>query len=407
MSTDDFDWSGMITNAAYAVVILIVTWILAKIVKSLLTKVLSKVSFLNKQTDGPPLATSLGSIGSLVVWLFGLIAILNLFKLNGAVTPIQGMLDDILGALPKILAAGLIFFIGFVLAKIVRELVVTALQAARVDRFADKLNAKASSELNGTNQAAAQGGSREGASVAGAAQGDGNQLKISTIVGQVLFVVVLAVVSIAAFDALGIKAISEPATEMLQKILDAIPLILGAGILLGIGVIIAKIVGQLLEQVLRGFGVQRAVEGIGIETQGRDVAAIGAKVAQVAIVLFFGIAATKMLNFPEITNILNTVLSLGGRVLFGAVVIAVGVVIANLIAKTVGEGQTATIVKFATIGLFAAMGLKYMGLADSVVNLAFGAVVVGAAAAAALAFGLGGRDAAARQLEKIQNQSKS
>ncbi|KNX38799.1 hypothetical protein VV01_19305 [Luteipulveratus halotolerans] len=395
----------MITNAAYAVIILVVTWILAKIVKSLLSKVLSKVSFLNKQTDGPPLAQSLGSIGSLVVWLFGLIAVLNLFKLNGAVTPIQGMLNDILGALPKILAAGLIFFIGFVLAKIVRELVVTALQAARVDRFADKLNAKASSELGGSGQAAAQTGSREGASVAGSApQGDGNQLKISTIVGQVLFVVVLAVVSIAAFDALGIKAISEPATEMLQKILDAIPLILGAGILLGIGVIIAKIVGQLLEQVLRGFGVQRAVEGIGIDTQGRDVAAIGAKVAQVAIVLFFGIAATKMLNFPEITNILNTVLSLGGRVLFGAVVIAVGVVIANLIAKTVGEGQTATIVKFATIGLFAAMGLKYMGLADSVVNLAFGAVVVGAAAAAALAFGLGGREAAARQLEKLQNQ---
>jgi hypothetical protein len=44
------------------------------------------------------------------------------------------------------------------------------------------------------------------------------------------------------------------------------------------------------------------------------------------------------------------------------------------------------------------MGLKYMGIADSIVNLAFGAIMVGGAVAAALAFGLGGRDAAARLL---------
>src|SRR5699024_1451775 len=46
-------------------------------------------------------------------------------------------------------------------------------------------------------------------------------------------------------------------------------------------------------------------------------------------------------------------------------------------------------------------GLRYMGLADSIINLAFGAVVIGGAAAAALAFGLGGRDAAARMLNKV------
>ncbi|AKU18548.1 membrane protein [Luteipulveratus mongoliensis] len=396
----------MTVKVVSAVVILIVTWILAKVVKNLLSKVLQKVSFLNRQTDGETLAASLGSIGSLVIWLFGLVAVLNVFKLNEAVTPIQGMLDDVLGAIPNILAAGLIFFIGFVLAKIVRDLVVTALQAANVDRFADKLNQKASAEVAGVSGDVAQG--TDGASRVGdTSTGGAGQLRISTLVGQILFVVVLAVVSISAFDALGIKAISEPATDMLTKILDAIPAILGAAILLTIGVVIARIVGNLLESVLRGFGVQRAVEGLGVEAGGRDVAAIGAKVAQVAIVLFFAIAATKMLNFPEITNILNTVLALGGKVLFGAVVIVVGVFIANLLAKTIGTGQTAQIVRYGTIALFVAMGLKYMGLADSIVNLAFGAIVVGGAAAAALAFGLGGRDAAARQLQKLQDGKSS
>ncbi|MDF8265204.1 mechanosensitive ion channel [Luteipulveratus flavus] len=444
MSTDDFDWSGMTVKVVSAIVILLVTWILAKIVKSLLSKLLLKVKFLNRETDGQTLASSLGSIGSLLVWLFGLIAILNLFALNGAVSPIQGMLGSILGALPRVLAAGLILFIGYVLAKIVRELAVTALQAANVDRFAERLNQRPAGETSGAagtrgstgrtdaagrtdatartdatgrpdatgrtdatgraDTGGVDGASRLGAQGTASGGGGGGELRISTIVGQILFVLVLAIVAISAFDALGIKAISEPATRMLTTILNALPLVLGAGILLAIGVVIARIVGGLAESLLRGFGVQRAAESTGLDTGGRDVASIGARIVQIAIVLFFAIAAARMLNFPEITNILNAVLELAGKVLFGAVVIAVGVLIANLLAKAIGGGQAATIIRYATIALFVAMGLSYMGLAESIVNLAFGAIVVGGAAAAALAFGLGGRDAAARQLERLQNR---
>ncbi|MFV0534604.1 MAG: hypothetical protein ACK5MR_13230, partial [Cumulibacter sp.] len=55
--------------------------------------------------------------------------------------------------------------------------------------------------------------------------------------------------------------------------------------------------------------------------------------------------------------------------------------------------------------LFAAIGLRYMGLADSIVNLAFGALVVSAGLAAALAFGIGGRDAAARRLQRMEEKA--
>jgi len=60
------------------------------------------------------------------------------------------------------------------------------------------------------------------------------------------------------------------------------------------------------------------------------------------------------------------------------------------------------VVRYATIALFVAMGLKYMGIADSIITLAFGSVVVGGALAAALAFGLGGREAAARTLARAE-----
>ena len=50
--------------------------------------------------------------------------------------------------------------------------------------------------------------------------------------------------------------------------------------------------------------------------------------------------------------------------------------------------------------MFTAIGLTFMGLADQIVMLAFGLILGSAAVATALAFGLGGRDAAARILER-------
>ena len=131
-----------------------------------------------------------------------------------------------------------------------------------------------------------------------------------------------------------------------------------------------------------------------------------AKVAQIAIVLFFAVMAAQLLNFPQITSFLSEVLALGGKVVFGGAIIAAGFFVANLLAKML-SGVGATIIKYATIVLFVAMGLKYMGIADSIIELGFGALVVGGAAAAALAFGLGGRDAAARQLDRLSAKAEA
>ncbi|MBO1756229.1 mechanosensitive ion channel [Allobranchiibius sp. CTAmp26] len=401
LQLSDFGWSGIITKVVSAIIILVVTWFVAKLVKSLLTKFLGKLEFLHRQAgSGDNLAESLASIASLIIWLFGLMAVLNLFALTQVLGPMQNLLSGVLGAIPKIVAAGLILFIGFVLAKIVRELVVTALQAANVDERLARVGGNKADTSAPTSRADGSGAT----SAAPASTDDAP--KISTIVGQVLYAVILLVVVIAALGALDIRSISDPATQLLSSLLNALPAILGAGILLAIGVVIARFVGDLLAPILRGLGLNRLLDSVGVDAGDRDVPAIVARVVQIAIVLFFAIAAANLLHFPQVTAILNTVLALGGRVVFGAIVIAAGVFIANLLARAMGGGQTAQIVRYATVVLFVAMGLKYMGLADSIVNLAFGAVVVGGAAAAALAFGLGGRDAAGRQLDKLQREQQ-
>jgi hypothetical protein len=113
----------------------------------------------------------------------------------------------------------------------------------------------------------------------------------------------------------------------------------------------------------------------------------------------------RQLGGDEIAIFLAQVTALGGKVIFGTLIIVVGIflarIVANLVGSGTGEGGFAqTLVRYAIIALFTAIGLTFMGLADAIVMMAFGLILGSAAIATALAFGLGGRDAAARVLER-------
>ena len=364
----------------WAVVILVVTWALAKAAKWAFAKLVDNVSFFQRGTgSGESIGLSLGKIVSLLIWLFGLLAILQVFDLGGVMSPIQTLLNDIMGFIPNLIGAALIFFIGMMVAKIVRDIVVTALQTADFDKWANRGGVDAVT---------------------------GNST-ISKTIGTIVYVLIVIPVAILALDALDLESISGPASDMLRLILDAIPRIIGAAIVLGIGYLISRFVVQMANEILPGLGVDRSVGAVGLLPEGTSASNVIARVAQVAIVLFFAIAATRLLGFPELTAILDQVLELGGRVIFGAVVILVGFLIANMLGKLMGataDGATstpATIVRWVAIVLFTFMGLQFMGVGNEIVEMAFGALVVGGAVAGALAFGLGGREWAARKLDKL------
>ncbi|MBU2033771.1 MAG: mechanosensitive ion channel, partial [Alphaproteobacteria bacterium] len=230
---------------------------------------------------------------------------------------------------------------------------------------------------------------------------------ISKTIGTIVYVLIAIPVAIAALEQLGIESISNPASRMLEMIFSAIPNIIGAAVLLGIGYLISKFVVQILKEVLPGLGVDRALAESGLITEGTTASAIIARVAQVAILLFFAIAATRLLGFPELTAILDQLLELGGRVIFGAVVIAFGFLIANLLARLIagdaGGTTAATIVRWATIILFVFMGLQFTGIGGMIPANALTILIAGVSVAGALAFGLGGREWAARKLEQMDN----
>jgi hypothetical protein len=211
--------------------------------------------------------------------------------------------------------------------------------------------------------------------------------------------------ALAALQALEITAISAPATAMLDQILAAIPHVLAAALWLGIAFVAGRFLKTIIEAILPPTGFDDAIRSTGVLPPTAFPSRIVANIAMIAVILGAAIEAASQLGGGTVAIFLAQVTELGGKVIFGTLIIVVGIflarIISGLVASGTGEGGYAqTMVRYAIIALFTAIGLTFMGLADQIVMLAFGLILGSAAVACALAFGLGGRDAAARVLER-------
>jgi len=377
-----------------ALLILVIAYALARAAKWAIAKMVDHVPALKRHYEAEPGKTLGSLIGDIVFWLILLIGIMLALQplgLSQVLEPVRQLTTNTFAFIPNLIAAGLIFFIGLVVAKIVRRLVEGALLAANADGW---LRRSGLVETAGTSPAAAAGGPVSATS----------KTSISRSVGMVVFFLIMIPVTIAALEALGIQAISGPATEMLRTILDSIPLVLGAALLIAIGYFVGKLAKGAIEQILPSMGFDRAVSALGFSPGSTTPSRTVGTIVLIAIMLFFAVKAAELLQSPIIAVMLAQLLELGGRVLFGAGIILGGFVFArlaaNLVTGTGSEGWLPAILKWSIIALSVAMGLRFMGLANEIVIIAFASIIGSAAIACALAFGLGGRPTAHKLLEQ-------
>jgi hypothetical protein len=192
---------------------------------------------------------------------------------------------------------------------------------------------------------------------------------------------------------------------MLNEIYAALPRILAAALWIGIAFIIGRFLKTIIESILPPTGFDDAIASTGVLPETTSASRIVANIAMIAIILAASIEAARQLGGDDIAIFLAQVTALGGKVIFGTLIIVVGMflarIISNLVGSGTGEGGFAqTIVRYAIIALFTAIGLTFMGLADQIVMLAFGLILGSAAVATAIAFGLGGREAAGRVADR-------
>jgi hypothetical protein len=341
-------------------------------------------------TRGISLANTLGDVVYWLVFLFFLPGILGTLELGGILTPVTEMLNRIFGYLPNIVAAAIILLVGWFVARIVQRIVTGLLAAAGVDRLGQRV---------------------------GLSQVLGGQT-LSGLIGLVVYIFILVPVLISALNALAIEAITRPATNMLNTFMAAVPNIFAAAVVLGISFVVGRLVAGLVSNLLAGLGFNSLPARLGMTGGGpatvgsRTPAEIVGSLVMVAIMLFATVEAARLLGFAVLADLLAEFIGLGGQIILGLIIFGVGLYLANLAADmirasgTTNAGLLAMAARMAIMVLAGAMALRQMGLANEIVNLAFGLLLGAIAVAAALAFGFGGRDIAGRELEQWVSRMK-
>ena len=428
--------TGFIPKLLGAAALLGIAWVVATIVKTIVTRGLGalnierRLGLTSADTGDFSLTNTLGNALYWFIFLLFLPAILNALQLNGTLEPVQGMLNEILALLPNILGAVIIAAVFWFVANIVKRIVTNLLAATGVDNIGRKF---------------------------GLGRTAGSQ-SLSSIIGTVVFVLILIPGIISALEQLQIEAISAPATEMLNQVLDFIPKLFAAAVVLGFFYFAAQFVSEFVTNILTNIGFNNLLGWLGVTSNepgtsttpseptppsepidlGRTTrtevyttgstgtsgmgteqptmiqtgSSVSSKtpselvglVCLIAIMLVATLTAVNILGIPALEDVFRVILAIAGQVLIGVVVFAIGLYLANLAYNLIlssGTSQSRLLgqsARIAIITLVGAMALNRMGIAPNIVNLAFGLILGGIAVAIALAFGLGGREVAREEL---------
>lgn len=367
-----------------ALIVLIIGFMLAGIVSRIVKRILKKTSI--DERLALKLNTSfridhfIGKMAYYLVILLTLLVVLNLLGVDSVLTPLQDMLGEFLGFIPNIIAGGIIAFAGYILAQIGSE--ASGFIAQRIEGYGDRVGINTGS------------------------------IQVSKIVKQFVFVIIFIPILIIALDTLDMSAISEPATAMLGTMLDAIPSILAAALYLALFYVVGKFVTSFIAELLANVGMDDFSKNMGMSSiLGSTKLSSATGSILFFFIMFTGIiAAVDTLELTQVSEILSLVFTIAGKVFFGVIVLLAGVFISNIAVKALSNSADnkwmIPIARFAILGIFLAFSLHTMGIAESIVNLAFGLTLGAIAVAFALSFGLGGREAAGKQMQHFFDKMK-
>lgn len=374
-------------------VLFFIAWVVATTLKFMILKISEKLKLEDKiksleetpHSDNKISATFAEIVYWLVFVLF-LPVVLDSLALKGLLGPINTMVEKLLSFLPNLFAAVAIILIGWVLAKVIQKITINFLKSIGINALADKVGI---SKITGN-------------------------YKFSDILGTTVYIVLLIPIAIAGLSALKINSITEPASLMLGTVLDLIPSIFAAiGILL-IAYIAGKFLCELLSNFLKELGFDNILVKLGISVQLQDdktsPSAVASYASLFSIMLFATIEAFNVIGLVRVADILNQFTYFLGSVAFGLLVFAIGLYLANLVANIIKKSTSthatvlSVICRIAIITLSGSMALEQIAIADNIITTAFGLVLAGLALAFGLAFGLGGREEAAKFIADLRKK---
>ena len=334
--------------------------------------------------DNPKESSAAGFLGALIyliVFLLFIPAIFSLLGIHNASAPIVSMLNDLWNHLPNILACIVILVVGFMLAKLVRQLLIPIFRHLKID----KLQEKAGVETSATG-------------------------KLSATLAYIIYVLILIPIIITALRSLHIPAISNPAISMLNKIFDFVPSIIVAILIIVIGNVIARFAGQITSRLIEAGGLdEKVAKFVGHSHANYPLSRVLGTLVHVVIIVFFVVQSFGVLHMETFNDIGSAVISYMPFALSAVLILGICYFAATAAKNAVSKFMNPGIGKFIyfaiwVIGIF--MALNQLGIARSLVTMAFTAVAGAFAVAVAIAFGIGGKDFAARMLERLEEENE-
>ncbi|NLI58004.1 MAG: mechanosensitive ion channel [Clostridium sp.] len=384
----------LLPSVVTAIILLIVAYLAAIIAKGIVVKAL-KLLKLEKYTDklgvvDEVTGSSLEFIGKLVfviVFLMFLPAVLDKLGMQNVSSTISGLVSQFVNFIPNILAAILILVFGVFIARIIRQLIASMLKRFNIDKLQEK-----------------------------AGVGGDESVTFSSMISYVIYVIILIPIIIAALQTLNITAISQPATVVLDQIFTIIPQVIVAIILIVIGTYVAKITGKLLSNLLSSVGADAVTKKI-VSTENSkmkdfSLSKVIGEVVKYIIILLFTVQALNVIKLDVLQSVGEAIIAYLPFVISAIIIMGVALFFAAWIEsfmrkKHPNAGLTTVIVKYAIIIIAVFMTLIQLDIATSIVNAAFIIVLGAIAIAFAIAFGIGGREFAAKTMEKLNQQNNS
>jgi len=372
-------------------VLLIIAWLVATALRLLvgkgahLLKIDQRLNKYGALEEGEQV--SIGeTLATAIFWFVMLLflpPVLIALGISSIAEPILDVFNQIFGYIPDLLSAAVLLVIGWFIARIIRKIVSNLLKAIGTDRLGERIGLKL------------EGG-------------------LSDLIGSILYIIVLLVTIIAALEQLNITALSEPTTQMLTTIVDAIPSLIGAALIIIIAYAVARLVTTLVTDLLRSVGFDNVPGKLGLSWTGtRTPSQWVGYLVFIVIMIYAASAAVEMLGSAFLVDTLDAFTIFFWKVFLAIIIFAIGLYLARLAFDTIMSTGTnhalalARLARIAIIVFAAAFSLRAIGVANDIINLAFGITLGAIGVAAALAFGLGSKEIAGREVDSFLSNMRS
>jgi hypothetical protein len=254
---DLFRPEGLVFQLIFAIAILVGGWIIAIFFASMTENLLKRTNVDNKlanwlggSSSNLPIEKWAGTTVFWIILLFTLVAFFQYLKLDAVATPLNGLLGQITSFLPKLGGAAILVGIAWVLATVSKMIVGRFLRSANID---SKVSAQVNEDepTTGAPRVATTGTTRVATT---------ESVSLSETLSSALYWFILLLFLPLVLDTLGLVQALEPVKNLVNQILSALPKILKAVMIGGIGWLIAQTVKRIVTNLLASSGADRFLQ---------------------------------------------------------------------------------------------------------------------------------------------------